>query len=123
MKKSLEELNAIRESVSKDIELRIEDGMYTRVRVAMDDCGIEAGAKAIMKQFITEIEKRDLRKVKVYQTRCMGRCDLEPMVEVIVPNSEKAIYVKLKPEDVAKIVEGHIVNGDVVRELAMPDYR
>lgn len=119
MKKSLEELKAIREQTLRRIELRTDEGNQIRVVVGMATCGIAAGARPVMLEFVKEIEKRGLRNVTVSQTGCIGMCRFEPMVDVLVPGQEKVTYVNLKPEDVGKIVAEHIVNGNVVTELTI----
>ena len=119
MKKSLEELKAIREQTLRRIELRTDEGNQIRVVVGMATCGIAAGARPVMLEFFKEIEKRGLRNVTVSQTGCIGMCRFEPMVDVLVPGQEKVTYVNLKPEDVGKIVAEHIVNGNVVTELTI----
>lgn len=119
MKKSLEELKAIREQTLRRIELRTDEGNQVRVVVGMATCGIAAGARPVMLEFVKEIEKRGLRNVTVSQTGCIGMCRFEPMVDVLVPGQEKVTYVNLKPEDVGKIVAEHIVNGNVVTELTI----
>ena len=119
MKKSLEELKAIREQTLRRIELRTDEGNQIRVVVGMATCGIAAGARPVMLEFVKEIEKRGLRNVTVSQTGCTGMCRFEPMVDVLVPGQEKVTYVNLKPEDVGKIVAEHIVNGNVVTELTI----
>lgn len=119
MKKSLEELKAIREKTLRRIELRTDEGNQIRVVVGMATCGIAAGARPVMLEFVKEIEKRGLRNVTVSQTGCIGMCRFEPMVDVLVPGQEKVTYVNLKPEDVGKIVAEHIVNGNVVKELTI----
>lgn len=119
MKKSLEELKAIREQTLRRIELRTDEGNQIRVVVGMATCGIAAGARPVMLEFVKEIEKRGLRNVTVSQTGCIGMCRFEPMVDVLVPGREKVTYVNLKPEDVGKIVAEHIVNGNVVTELTI----
>ena len=44
MKKSIEELNAIRERMQQNIQVRTENADNTRVVVGMATCGIAAGA-------------------------------------------------------------------------------
>lgn len=121
MKKTLEELKAIREQTLRRIELRTDEGNQTRVIVGMATCGIAAGARPVMLEFMKEIEKRNLSNVTVSQTGCIGMCRFEPIVDVCVPGKEKVTYVNLKPEDVGRIVAEHIVNGNVVSELTIAE--
>ena len=49
--KTLEELQAVRETYHKQLNLRREDHTRTRVIVAMDTCGIASGAKPVLMTF------------------------------------------------------------------------
>ena len=118
--KSLAELQAIRQKTLDRINLRKEDESEAiRVVVGMATCGIAAGARPVMLQFVEEIKKRNLSSVTVSQTGCIGMCRLEPMVDVILPGQEKVTYVKVTPEMVARIVAEHIVNGRPVEEYTI----
>ena len=96
--KSLAELQAIRDKVKKQIDIREEKGDSTRILVGMATCGIAAGARSVLNEFVDEIAKRGLNNVTVTQTGCIGICQYEPVVEVIVPGQEKVTYVKMTPE-------------------------
>ena len=117
--KSLAELQAIRDKVKKQIDIREEKGDSTRILVGMATCGIAAGARSVLNEFVDEIAKRELNNVTVTQTGCIGICQYEPVVEVIVPGQEKVTYVKMTPEKVAKVVHNHIVNNNIVTEYTI----
>ena len=117
--KSLAELQAIRDKVKKQIDIREEKGDSTRILVGMATCGIAAGARSVLNEFVDEIAKRGLNNVTVTQTGCIGICQYELVVEVIVPGQEKVTYVKMTPEKVAKVVHNHIVNNNIVTEYTI----
>ncbi|MBR2718686.1 MAG: (2Fe-2S) ferredoxin domain-containing protein [Clostridia bacterium] len=117
--KSLADLEAIRAKTLENIAMRKDHNDAARVVVGMATCGIAAGARPVMLQFVEEIKKRNLEHVTVSQTGCIGMCRLEPMVDVIMPGKEKVTYVKVKPEMVARIVAEHIVNGRPVEEYTI----
>ena len=117
--KSLADLQAIRERMQKQIELRDTSEDHTRVLVGMATCGIAAGARPVLNAFLEEVDKRGLTNVSVTQTGCIGVCRLEPIVEVLVPGQEKVTYVKMSPEKVPAIVSEHLVNGRVVSEYTI----
>lgn len=117
--KSLAELQAIRDKVKKQIDIREEKGDSTRILVGMATCGIAAGARSVLNEFVDEIAKRGLNNVTVTQTGCIGICQYEPVVEVIVPGQEKVTYVKMTPEKVSKVVHNHIVNNNIVTEYTI----
>ena len=67
-----------------------------------------------------EVAKRNMtEKVAVTQTGCIGICQYEPVVEVLVPGQEKVTYVKMTPEKAVRVVNDHLVNGNVVTEFTI----
>ena len=117
--KSLAELQAIRDKMRQQIDLRDSGDDRIRVVVGMATCGISAGARPVMMEFVEEIKRRGVQDAMVTQTGCIGVCRLEPMVEVYMPGQEKVTYVKMTPDKVASIVSEHLVNGRVVTEYTI----
>ncbi len=117
--KSLAELAALREQALAQIHMRSDDQDGIRIVVGMATCGIAAGARPVLSAFLEEVNKRKLENVSVVQTGCIGLCRLEPIVEVYLPGQEKVTYGKVAPEQVAKIVADHVVNGKVVKEYTI----
>ena len=117
--KSLAELQAIRNRMIDQVNMRKDDAIDTRIVVGMATCGIAAGARPVMLEFVEEIKRRGLENVTVAQTGCIGVCRLEPMVEVYVKGQEKVTYVKMSPEKVARVINDHIVNGRPVEEYTI----
>jgi NADP-reducing hydrogenase subunit HndB len=121
--KTLEELKAIRNAARENLSVREESADKTRVVVGMATCGIAAGARPILNEFLSEVARRGLTDVTVSQTGCIGICQLEPVVEVYAPGKEKVTYVKMSPEKVAQVVTEHLVNGRAVREFTIGAYQ
>ena len=117
--KSLAELQAIRNRMIDQVNMRKDDNIDTRVVVGMATCGIAAGARPLMLEFVEELKRRGLENVTVAQTGCIGVCRLEPMVEVYVKGQEKVTYVKMTADKVARVVNDHIVNGRPVEEYTI----
>ena len=117
--KSLAELQAIRNRMIEQVNMRKDDNIDTRIVVGMATCGIAAGARPVMLEFVEELKRRGLENVTVAQTGCIGMCRLEPMVEVYVKDQEKVTYVHMSPEKVARVVNDHIVNGRPVEEYTI----
>ena len=117
--KSLAELQAIRNRMIEQVNMRKDDNIDTRIVVGMATCGIAAGARPVMLEFVEELKRRGLGNVTVAQTGCIGMCRLEPMVEVYVKDQEKVTYVHMNPEKVARVVTEHIVNGRPVDEYTI----
>ncbi len=113
MKKSLEELKAIRKKKFEEINLRKGKEGY-RVVVGMATCGIAAGARPVMLKIMEEVDAQHLTDVTVAQTGCIGVCRLEPIVEVYNPEGEKVTYVKMTPEKAKEVVDQHLRDGKVI---------
>lgn len=117
--KTLEELQAIRDKVRENMNVRGDHEDAVRVVVGMATCGIAAGARPVLNALADEVAKRRLDNVTVTQTGCIGMCQYEPIVEVFAPGKEKVTYVKVTPEMVPRIVADHLVNGNPVTEYTI----
>ena len=117
--KSLAELQAIRDKARAQISLRENSDNSIRVLVGMATCGIAAGARPVLTTMVDEVAKRQLNNVVVTQTGCIGICQFEPEVEVVTPDGEKTTYVKMTPEKAVRVVNDHLVNGNVVTEYTI----
>ena len=117
--KSLAELQAIRNRMIDQVNMRKDDNIDTRVVVGMATCGIAAGARPVMLEFVEELKRRGIDYVNVAQTGCVGMCRQEPMVDVYVKGQEKVTYVHMSPDKVARVVTEHIVNGRPVDEYTI----
>ena len=120
--KSIEELMAIKEKMQNKVSLRNSADDDVRVVVGMATCGIAAGARPVLNAFVEECAKRGLENVTVTQTGCIGICQYEPVVEVVVPGEEKVTYVKMDAEKAIKVVNDHLVNRNVVAEYTIGKY-
>jgi NADP-reducing hydrogenase subunit HndB len=120
--KSLAELQAIRDKTRTQLNIREENPDNIRVLVGMATCGIAAGARPVLNALVEECAKRGLTNVTVTQTGCIGICQYEPVVEVLVPGEEKVTYVKMTAERAVKVVNDHLVNRHVVTEYTIGAY-
>ena len=116
--KSLEELRALKEKMQNKVGIRDDSEAQIRVVVGMATCGIAAGARPVLTAFTDEIAKRGLSHVAVSQTGCIGICQYEPVVEVF-EGDKKVTYVKMTPEKAVRVVNDHLVNGNVVTEYTI----
>lgn len=113
--KSLEDLKRAREEALKKRELKASSGTV-QVIVGMGTCGIAAGARDTMKSILDTIEKDSLNGIIVTQTGCIGLCEKEPIVQVVVGEAAKVTYGKVTPEIAKKILKEHVGNGKVVTD-------
>jgi NADH:ubiquinone oxidoreductase subunit F (NADH-binding)/(2Fe-2S) ferredoxin len=80
---------------------------------------ISAGAEEIKAKFEEEFRKLNLTedfecKTVISSTGCVGPCSLGP---VAIVKADNTFYGQLKTEDVPKIVEQHLKQGQIVEEL------
>ena len=117
--KSLAELQAIRDRARAAVNIRENSEAKTRVLVGMATCGIAAGARPVLTAIVDEVAKRGLSDIMVTQTGCIGICQYEPVVEVIDAAGDKTTYVKMTPEKALRVVNDHLVNGNIVTEYTI----
>ncbi|HEX2996215.1 MAG TPA: (2Fe-2S) ferredoxin domain-containing protein, partial [Anaerolineales bacterium] len=91
-----------------------------QVIVGMGTCGIAAGARDAMKAILETIEKGNLSGIIVTQTGCIGLCEKEPIVQVIIGDQPKVVYGKVTPEVARQIMNEHVVGGKVVESHVIP---
>ena len=117
-KMTLDDLRKLRSQVQSDLKRRDSEGKSIQVIVGMGTCGIASGAKIILDKFITLLNEKGIAENAIIrQTGCMGHCEKEPTVEIIVPDMPKVFYGNVKENAVEKIVNEHIINKKPVEDL------
>ncbi len=113
-----EDLDKITEKIKRTILLREGEGRV-RVIVHMGTCGIAAGARAIMRALLDEIEAKDTKDVMVTTSSCAGLCSREPMITVELKDRPPVKYADLTPEKVKEIFSKHVLGEEIVTEYAL----
>ncbi len=85
-----------------------------KIIIGMGTCGIAAGAKDSLNAFIEALDENGLSDVKVKQTGCMGACNVEPTVEIIVPGMPTVVYGNVDKVFAKKIVLKHIIGKELL---------
>ena len=111
--KSVEELQELRDRLQKDLSVRTETS--TTVTVGMGTCGISAGAREVMHAILEELEEREI-DAHVKTVGCIGMCSKEPLVDIQQGDEPRITYGNVKPKMVSRIIEAHLVNGEVVED-------
>ncbi len=76
-------------------------------------------AELIIDTFREEAKKQGIEnEVKVVRTGCFGLCELGP---IVIINPDGAFYCRLEVANIPRIVEEHLVNGNVVKDLVYED--
>ena len=66
----------MREKLRADLEIRENSNTpdeLPQIRVSMDECGIAAGAKAVLATFVEELAARRIRGIEIGRASCRER--------------------------------------------------
>ncbi len=87
-----------------------------RVFVGMATCEIAAGSLEVMQVFRDAIAKGELPDVYLSQKGCVGRCNLEPTVEILEMGKNPVRYGRIDQRKAQEIIERHLKKGEVIPE-------
>lgn len=117
--KSLEDLKRVKEAAIEKRKAQATSGR-AQITVGMGTCGIAAGARETMKAILEVIEEEGLGDIIVAQTGCIGICEWEPIVEVLIGQEPKVIYGKVSPEKARQITKEHVMGSKIITEYLIP---
>ena len=117
--KSLEDLKRVKEEALKKRKAQATSGR-AQITVGMGTCGIAAGARDTMKAILNVIEVENLDDIIVAQTGCVGLCEWEPIVEVVVGQEPKVVYGKVSPDRAKEIMREHVIGSKIIPEYVIP---
>lgn len=112
------DLEKIRNKVRRTANLR-QGKAKAKITVHMGTCGIAAGAREILTNLMSEIDKRNIKDVIVTTSGCAGLCSREPMATVEISGRPPVKYVDLTKTKIKKILETHVLKGTIVKEYAL----
>jgi NADP-reducing hydrogenase subunit HndB len=115
---TLDDLKRIKTETEQKMSL-INQKNHFRIVVGMATCGITAGAKEVYDTLLHEVSITGLKNVDIVQVGCIGECALEPIVEIYNCQGTRTTYCKVKPSDVERIINRHILKGFVVEDLLL----
>jgi len=111
--KSLDDLKRLREQALH--ELAVRQKTSTKITVGMGTCGIAAGARETMRAILEELSRRGI-EAQVATVGCIGMCSKEPLVDVEQAGKPRITYANVHPDMVPRLIQEHLVNGNVVDE-------
>ena len=121
MKKTIDEINKIREIKKKELDLRENNnykGKEKHILVCHGTGCKSANSDEILKEFNKIIKKKKLENVRVVLTGCFGLCSKGP---VVIIRPDDTFYSHVKKEDCLEIIESHIENKKKVERLLVKD--
>lgn len=101
--KTLAELTEIRDRTRAQVDLRTKE-IATRFVVGTSEESLDAGARDVTKALLKELVSRGTSSATVMQDSNISIAGSEPVVEVVRPGHEKAVFTKVSVEDVPRIV-------------------
>lgn len=116
--KSLDDLKKIREAALEKRKLKETSGEI-KVIIGMGTCGIAAGARDTMKAVLSYIETNNLENIVVTQTGCIGLCEQEPIMQVVLGEQAKVTYGKVNSDVAELIMKEHVVGGKAVDKYSI----
>jgi NADP-reducing hydrogenase subunit HndB len=113
---SLRDLQRFRDQVIKEKRHKTSPGKIELV-IGTGSCGIAAGALDVLHAIENQIKELHLKNIVISQTVCIGLCEHEPILEVIVGDTPKVAYGNVDPDMVKRIMREHVIEGKVVEEF------
>ena len=119
IKKKNEELVMVRKLVASKAE---EMATHTAYRKQILVCGgtgcTSSGSHKVIDALEKEIKEKGLTDVLIVKTGCFGLCALGPVV-IVYP--EGAFYSQTTPEGAKRIIDEHIMQGKICKDLLYPE--
>ncbi len=76
---------------------------------------LSSGSHLVEEALVEELEKKGLKdKYRLVMGGCPGFCEVGPII-VVYP--DEVFYCRLKPKDMAEVVEKHLIGGEIVERL------
>jgi NADH:ubiquinone oxidoreductase subunit F (NADH-binding)/(2Fe-2S) ferredoxin len=89
----------------------------TQVLVGIATCALAGGADKMFVALQEALQEAGLQEaIDVAQVGCVGRCSLEPLVEIRQPGEAPRMYVKVDPEMARAIVKRDLVGKEPIGE-------
>jgi NADH-quinone oxidoreductase subunit F len=93
----------------------------TRVYVGMATCEIAAGSKDIFQVIQKELSQNKIKDVYLSKKGCVGRCSLEPTVEILKRGLPPFKYTNVNKTKIKKIIRDHLVKKN--KSIVRPEFR
>ncbi len=114
-------------SSAKDLETVAAKGNATirpgllKIMVGSASCGISAGAEQVTAAAVKAVEELKLDAV-VSRTGCVGFCQMEPLVDIIIPGKQRLCFGNMNESRMAKMVKEFDETGTIDAKGALYRY-
>lgn len=118
-KLTIEDLKKIKKNASHTMALRSGEASVT-VMVHMGQCGVEAGARDVMKSLLEAKADSERSDIKILTAECIGMCSSEPNMTVQIKGGSKpTVYQKMDSARTKQVFEKHIIGGEVQEDFIL----
>jgi NADH-quinone oxidoreductase subunit F len=98
-----------------------------KILICQGTGGVSMGAKEVEAAFVKHLADKGLsavvgKRCDVIKTGCRGLCANDVLVDIITPEQGRVTYDFVKPEEVEKIIEEHIVNRTTMEKRKAKPY-
>jgi (2Fe-2S) ferredoxin len=114
--KDAQDLADLRESLKKSLQER--KSTEISITVGMGTCGQAAGAGETYQALERELAARGIA-ANLRSVGCIGMCVKEPLVDIQLPGAPRITYANVRPAQVPRLIEEHVLNGQVVAEWTL----
>ena len=113
---SAQELAALRENLKGSMQERKAETII--ITVGMGTCGQAAGAADTFQALERELAKCGVA-ARLRSVGCIGMCVKEPLVDIQLPGAQRVTYANVRPAQVPRLIEEHVLKGQVVSEWTL----
>ena len=110
---TLDQLNATRPE--HEPALARPEG-YQEIRLGLGSCCVARGSGQVHQALQLALEETGARAV-VKGVGCVGMCHQTPLVEVVAPGGQSALYARVLEEDARAIVQRHFKPKGIIRKI------
>ncbi|MDA8414419.1 MAG: NADH-quinone oxidoreductase subunit NuoF [Desulfobacteraceae bacterium] len=98
-----------------------------KILICQGTGGVSMGAKEVEAAFVKHLAEKGVsavvgKRCDVIKTGCRGLCANDVLVDIITPDQGRVTYDFVKPEEVEKIIEEHIVNKTIMEKRKAKPY-
>ena len=88
-----------------------------RIRIGTDISGVAAGSIEISNELSKHISEHNL-DITLSHVGGFGLSFAEPLIDIQMPDGSRVFYSNVTVDNVGKIVQNHLINGNPVYDLA-----
>jgi len=98
-----------------------------KILICQGTGGVSMGAKEVEAAFVKHLAEKGVnaivgKRCDVIKTGCRGLCANDVLVDIITPDQGRVTYDFVKPEEVEKIIDEHLVNKTVMEKRKAKPY-